>query len=328
MENENKTKTTAVDLTALLSAFSRAYHLKNSENPVFSDFIAEKMLAHDEYSAVKNYLFKGAKFFLSDEEIKRCGKNEQSILKEIVDYYLSPNPLCRSAWAEKSLKIARLSGVKRYVVLGTGLDTFAFRNSDFLINGEVIEVDKLNVLSDKIARLKAAGLIKDQDCLLGEKTCSPIKNLKYVGVNFGVENLKQRLISAGFDLTASKRGVKTFFSWLGVTYYLEKPQILKTLTEISRLCARGDTLVFDYPSENFFTAAKNRLQKTILMAKAGGNSMKSCFSYSELEKLLYNCGFLIYELLTPYDIQREIIDACGAKLTAFEHVNYCLAVKM
>ena len=55
--------------------------------------------------------------------------------------------------------------------------------------------------------------------------------------------------------------------------------------------------------------------------------MQSSFSYSELEKLLEKHGFLIYELLTPEDIQRELIDRSGADMKALEHVNYCLAVK-
>lgn len=55
--------------------------------------------------------------------------------------------------------------------------------------------------------------------------------------------------------------------------------------------------------------------------------MQSAFSYSELEKLLETHGFLIYELLMPDDIQRDVIDRAGAGLNAFEHVNYCLAVR-
>ena len=55
--------------------------------------------------------------------------------------------------------------------------------------------------------------------------------------------------------------------------------------------------------------------------------MQSAFSYSELEKLLEKHGFLIYELLTPDDIQRDVIDKAGADLKAFEHVNDCLAVR-
>ena len=55
--------------------------------------------------------------------------------------------------------------------------------------------------------------------------------------------------------------------------------------------------------------------------------MQSAFSYSELEKLLEKHGFLIYELLTPDGIQRDVIDKAGADLKAFEHVNDCLAVR-
>ena len=85
--------------------------------------------------------------------------------------------------------------------------------------------------------------------------------------------------------------------------------------------------MFDYPDENFFSSAKNRVKNTIMMAKAGGEPMKSAFSYTELEKLLDEHGFLIYDLLTPADIQKNIIDKAGADITAFEHVNYCLAAR-
>ena len=50
-------------------------------------------------------------------------------------------------------------------------------------------------------------------------------------------------------------------------------------------------------------------------------------NYDELEQLLEAHGFLIYELLTPEEIQRDVIDRAGAELRAFEHVNYCLAVR-
>ena len=121
--------------------------------------------------------------------------------------------------------------------------------------------------------------------------------------------------------------MKTFFSWLGVTYYLSTEAINTMLAALSELCADGSSLVFDYPDENFFDASEKRVQNTIMMAKAGGEPMQSAFSYSEIEKLLEKHGFLIYELLTPDDIQREIIDKAGTDMKAFEHVNYCLAVR-
>lgn len=121
--------------------------------------------------------------------------------------------------------------------------------------------------------------------------------------------------------------VKTFFSWLGVTYYLSTEAINTMLASLSELCADGSSLVFDYPDENFFDASEKRVQNTIMMAKAGDEPMQSAFSYSEIEKLLEKQGFLIYELLTPDDIQRDIIDKAGTDMKAFEHVNYCLAVR-
>ena len=121
--------------------------------------------------------------------------------------------------------------------------------------------------------------------------------------------------------------MKTFFSWLGVTYYLSTEAINTMLAALSELCADGSSLVFDYPDENFFDASEKRVQNTIMIAKAGDEPMQSAFSYSEIEKLLEKHGFLIYELLTPDDIQRDIIDKAGTDMKAFEHVNYCLAVR-
>ena len=141
-------------------------------------------------------------------------------------------------------------------------------------------------------------------------------------MDFTKDSLAERLIAAGFDPSA-----KSFFSWLGVTYYLSAEAIDAMLASLSELCADGSALVFDYPDENFFDAPERRVQNTIIMAKAGGEPMKTAFSYSELETMLEKHGFLIYELLTPDDIQKDVIDRVGADLKAFEHVNYCLAVR-
>ena len=192
---------------------------------------------------------------------------------------------------------------------GAELDTFAFREKEFLSKHKVFEVDHPLTQSDKLERIARAGwTIPD--------------NLTFVPVDLTKDSLTERLIAAGFDTKA-----KSFFSWLGVTYYLSAEAIGKTLTELSSLCADGSTLVFDYPDKNFFDASERRVQNTIMMAKAGGEPMQSAFSYSKLEKLLEKHGFLIYELLTPDDIQRNIIDKTGADMKAFEHVGYCLAVR-
>ena len=294
-------------ITALMSSFGRAFHAENEEHPVFADHLAKELMTAEEYDAVGSYILSGAQFF--EPKIDPAQQEPKELLRRLVNVHIAPSPLCRAAYTEQALKTAVRSGTKQYVMLGAGMDTFAFRETEFLLKHKVFEVDHPLTQADKKERITRAGW-KIPD------------NLSFVSVDFTRDSLAERLIAGGFDPS-----VKSFFSWLGVTYYLSAKAIDKTLAELSSLCADGSTLVFDYPDENFFNAPEKRVQNTIMMAKAGGEPMQSAFSYSELERLLEKHGFLIYELLTPDDIQRDIIDKSGADMKAFEHVGYCLAVR-
>ena len=294
-------------ITALMSAFGRAFHAENEDHPVFADHLAKELMTAEEYAAVQGYILGGARFF--EPEIDPTQQEPNALVRKLVNTHIAPSPLCRAAYTERALKTAVLTSTKQYVILGAGLDTFAFREPEFLSKHKVFEVDHPLTQKDKQERIARAGwTIPD--------------NLAFVPVDFAKDSLTERLTAAGFDPS-----VKSFFSWLGVTYYLSAESIEKTLAELSSLCADGSSLVFDYPDENFFDVTEKRVQNTIMMAKAGGEPMQSAFSYRELEKLLEKHGFLIYELLTPDDIQKDIIDKAGADMKAFEHVNYCLAVR-
>ena len=294
-------------ITALMSSFGRAFHTENEKHPVFTDHLAKELMTAEEYAAVQGDILGGAQFF--EPQIDVVKHNPVELLLRLVNVHIAPSPLCRAAYTEQALKTAVLSGTKQYVLLGAGLDTFAFRETAFLSKHKVFEVDHPLTQADKKQRIARAGLTVPD-------------NLKFIPVDFSKDSLSKSLIDGGFNPTE-----KSFFSWLGVTYYLSEEAINKTLAELSSLCADGSSLVFDYPDENFFAAPEKRVQNTIMMAKAGGEPMQSAFSYKELEKLLEKHGFLIYELLTPDDIQRDIIDRAGANIKAFEHVNYCLAVR-
>ena len=294
-------------ITALMSAFGRAYHAENEAHPVFRDYLAKDLMTAEEYAAVQGYILGGAQFF--EPETDPAGQEPEALLRRIVNTHIAPSPLCRAAYTEQALKTAAMTGTTQYVILGAGLDTFAFREPEFLSRYRVFEVDHPLTQADKRARAARAGWTAPE-------------NLSYIPADLAADSLEECLSAGGFD-----RSAKSFFSWLGVTYYLTAETIGKTLAALSALCADGSTLVFDYPDENFFAADDRRVQNTIMMAKAGGEPMQSAFSYAELEKLLERHGFLIYELLTPADIQKNIIDSAGADMTAFAHVNYCLAVR-
>ena len=260
-------------ITARMSSFGRAFHAENEDHPVFTDHLAKNLMTEEEYAAVHGYILGGAQFF--EPEIDPAKQEPKELLRRLVNVHIAPSPLCRAAYTEKALKTAVLTGTKQYVILGAGMDTFAFRKPEFLAKYRVFEVDHPLTQADKLERIIRAGwTIPD--------------NLTVVPVDFTKDSLTERLIAAGFDPS-----VKSFFSWLGVTYYLSAETIDMMLSALSSLCADGSTLVFDYPDENFFDAPERRVQNTIMMAKAGGEPMQSAFSYSELEKLLEKHGFLI-----------------------------------
>ena len=298
-------------ITALMSAFCRAFHAENNPHPVFADTAARQLLTPEEYANLSAYVLGGIDFFTPEK--KGAFKSDAEALLYLIDTQLAPTPLCRAAFAENALKAAAKTGTKQYVILGAGLDSFSLRESGFMQTHEVFEVDHPATQADKINRLQRA-FSKNGD------TCP--RTLRFVPVDFATDDLAEALIKNGFD--ASK---KTLFSWLGVTYYLTKEAVEKTLNTLSKLCTHGSSLVFDAADENYFSATEKRVQNTIALAKAGGEEMKTAFSYAEIEKLLEKHGFLIYEFLTPNDIQRQIINARGANMQAFEHTNFVLAVK-
>lgn len=293
-------------VTALMSAFGRAFHAENAQNPIFADTKARELMTDDEYTAIGNYILGGIDFFAPEK--KGTFESDKDALRYLVHTQIAPTPIARSRFCEDSLKTAVQTGTSQYVILGAGMDTFAFRESDFMNKYKVFEVDHPLTQSNKIERVNRAKLeIPD--------------NLCYVAVDFSKDDLKEKLLNAGFD--PSK---KSFFSWLGVCYYLSAEQIEAVLDSVADLSADGSTLVFDYADEELFSSGINRVQKMIAMAAAGGEPMKSCFSYSSLEKLLEKHKFLIYELMTSQDIQAKYFEGQGDELTAFEHINYVTSV--
>lgn len=291
-------------MTSLMSSFGRAYHTEKEENPVFADKIARQLMTDEEYNSIKNYILSGLDFFAPEK--KGTFSSDEEALLWLVNTQISPTPLARSKYCEDSLKTAMLTGTQQYVILGAGLDTFAFRESGFLEKYPVFEVDHPETQKDKKQRISRAGLKIPE-------------NLSFVSVDFEKDSLIKALTDSGFDKTK-----KTFFSWLGVSYYLSYDEIEKLFSEIAELSSDGSTLLFDYADENLFNSQIKRVQNMLAMASASGEPMKSCFSYSDIEKLLEKYNFLIYELLYTEDIERAYF--YNKKYMAFEHICYAQAV--
>ena len=293
-------------ITALMSAFGRAYHTGNAENPIFFDTKVRELMTDEEYSMIAGYLLSGIDFFAPDK--KDSFQNNEETLKYLVNTQIAPTPLARAAFCEEALKTSLQTGTKQYVILGAGLDTFAFREQELLKRYEVFELDHPLTQKDKMERIKRAGWN------LPEK-------LHFVPIDFTKDNIGDKLIEAGF-----KPEEKTFISWLGVFMYLEQSAIEKVLQNLSSLAANGSDLIFDYADDGLFQAEERRVQNMIAMAKAGGEEMKSCFDQMSLEHMLSTHHFLTYEHLSRREIQSRFFSERNDWLSAFEHINYVHAV--
>jgi methyltransferase (TIGR00027 family) len=133
----------------------------------------------------------------------------------------------RSRYAEDELALGVRRGIRQYVILGAGLDTFAYRNPYPEGALHMFEVDNPATQTWKRERLKEIGIAIPSD-------------LTFAPVDFETRTLVEGLRSAGYD-----PGRGTFFSWLGVTEYLTTEAVMATLRFIAAAPV-GSEVVFDY----------------------------------------------------------------------------------
>ncbi|MCT1577291.1 class I SAM-dependent methyltransferase [Oceanobacillus kimchii] len=296
-------------LTSLIAAFGRAYHSQFDTPKIFNDYLAKDLFSQKEFNDIKANMVQGIQFF--NKEIAQKFKDDtDEILKWITQVQLSPTPLARAAYCEKVLLNEVRLGLKQYVILGAGLDTFCFRHPEMKNKLEIFEIDHPSTQEFKKKKLDQARF----------KIPS---NLHFIPMDFTKKFSYQSLIEEELD------NHRTFFSLLGVSYYLTKEEIANLVDKLFTKIPSGSSIVFDYADEKLFKekGMSNRVQNMVQMASASGEPMKSCFTYDEIEGLLENAGLLIYEHLSPVTINNRFFHNRNDYLSAFETIHYIHAVK-
>jgi methyltransferase (TIGR00027 family) len=293
-------------MTALISAFARAYHAENDAPKIFDDSVARRLMTDEEHERIAGYMMGGLDFFAPEKKSELS--DPQEALRWVVQTQLAPTPLARARYSEDMLLNAIRTGTRQYVILGAGMDTFAYRYPELSNSVQVFEVDHPATQAFKRQRVEMASL-------------DTPPNLHYVPLDFTAGSLADGLMEAGFDCQAL-----TFFSWLGVTYYLTKEENLATLESIANLAPRGSSVVFDYAGDGLFASKTKRVQNMVAMAQGAGEPMKSCYDYRELESALETTGMIVYEHLSTSDIEGRFFRGRNDYLHAFEHIAYALAV--
>jgi methyltransferase (TIGR00027 family) len=188
----------------------------------------------------------------------------------------------RSRYAEDSLEQAMARGVRQYVVLGAGLDTFAYRNPYAADGLRVFEVDHPATQQWKRERLQQVGI--------------PIPDsLTFVAIDFERETLGAALERARFD-----RAAPAFLSWLGVTVYLTRAAVMDSLRFVASTLAAGSEIVFSYT----VSASPYLAKRTASL----GEPWMTWFDPDELARDLLAMGFRDVHDLTPDEANRRYLD--------------------
>jgi len=247
--------------TALGAAGHRAAHQVLERGFIFSDPLALRIMGPEAEAAI--------------DDAKR------QPLKRGLRLFIA----ARTRFAEDALAAAVARGAAQLVVLGAGLDTYAYRAKlgDEL---RVFEVDHPATQAWKRERLAEASI-----------PAPPA--LTFAPVDFERETLAEGLAAAGFDPAR-----RSFFTWLGVVPYLTEQAILATLGFIAALPG-GAEVVFDYsnPPESI-DAPQRRAAHEALAARvaASGEAFTSYFDTGALAARLRALGFAEIEDLGLADI--------------------------
>ena len=192
----------------------------------------------------------------------------------------------RSRYAEDELITAIARGATQYVVLGAGLDTYAYRNAHSQLR--VFEVDHPSTQAWKRKQLDDAGI--------------PVpSSLTFVPTDFEEQSLRSALEDSGFQ-----PGEISFFSWLGVTPYLTPEAALATLAFIGSL-PTGSGVVFDYAVERSSLDPVEQMAMDALASRVAraGEPFRLFLDPRALNRMLKNAGFHEVEDLGPADIDER-----------------------
>jgi methyltransferase (TIGR00027 family) len=253
-------------LTAIATATARAAHLLLDDAPkILGDNFALEL------SGAANEAILRANLKAFQDEVATLSTPE---LAQTFFRHFRALTTMRSRYVEDELEKALQLGVAQYVILGAGLDSFAYRRRDLVEVVRVFEVDHPRSQSWKQARLRELSV-----ALPPNLTCIPL--------DFEQQTLAEGLRAGGYRFENPG-----FFSWLGVTQYLTEEAIFSTLKEVASL-ASGTEIICGYNIAEALLDEEGRRLMAIPKAytAARGEPWQSFFEPARLAVRLQELGF-------------------------------------
>ncbi|MBO6258954.1 MAG: class I SAM-dependent methyltransferase [Succinivibrio sp.] len=274
-------------ITARICAWIRATHSRSDYQKIFDDSLAGTLLGRKNAVEVSHLLHNNT-------------HSPRTVAGNLA-LDLFPIPISRSAWAETEIHaFADAHESIQHVLLGAGMDTFAWRNR--LSNITTFEVDHPLSQQSKLSRLKAIRW--------------DLGRAVFVAVDFAVDNLKEKLLSAGFNPI-----IPTVFTILGVSYYLPLKTFENTLKEISELMSAPTRVLFDFQDDTEDEFARKMSDFTASL----GEPMAKGYNVEKLKSALNSSGYRGLFHLSPKDIEERYFRSRTDGLNAFGTVHFIKA---
>jgi methyltransferase (TIGR00027 family) len=210
----------------------------------------------------------------------------------------------RTRFVEDAVTHAIDEGIGQYVILGAGLDSFAYRRTDLGGRLRIFEVDRAASQSWKRRRLEEMGVAIPASVSL-------------VPLDHDTDDLSSALVGAGFDPSAP-----AIVSAIALTQYLAQPPIEKILKLVASL-PRGSRLVLTYvvPSDELSEMARAGLAWTMSQAAERGEPFLSLFRPAEIDDLMRRSGFTRVDQFGPRQLlDLYLADQSDAQLTGIERL--------
>jgi len=264
--------------TAFAAAYARANHQIADGPLIFTDPLAGAMIGStgDESGISLTSAF-------ADMAEDRKTDEETALLVS-----------ARARLAEDTIADAVAGGVRQAVILGAGLDTFAYRNPH--LDLRVFEIDHPDTQAWKRQRLVEAGIAVPD-------------SLTFAPVDFEKETLAAGLAASNFA-----RDEPTVFVWLGVTMYLTAEAIRATLNFIAEQ-ARPTQVVADYlyPISAADPEDRAAFETFADLIAELGEPFSSYFTAEEIDKELRTAGFDVIEDFSAPALLDEYLDRPAAR---------------
>jgi methyltransferase (TIGR00027 family) len=221
---------------------------------------------------------------------------------------LRTHVLLRSRFAEDELKDAYDRGVDQYVILGAGLDTFAWRQPAWARNLRVFEVDHPAAQLAKRARVARAGL-------------DVPGNLSFVSADLDQEGLLDALAVGGF-----RPDRPAVCALLGVMVYLQPSAALAVLAAVASLPVHT-TLVLTFSPPVDDREIGDRSAAHAELAAAMGEPWRTRISAADLEQQLRGLAFGDVRFLSVEEATRRYFAGRTDGLPPPRRVRIARAVK-